>query len=338
MDPLKSTRAAIKYLTELHSHFGDWTTALAAYNCGEFRVQKVIRAQRINYLDNFWDLYIMLPRETARFVPRFIAALLIINDLEKYGFSLSEPESPKKYETIIFNRPVKLSSLAKELDMESEELALLNPELRFDATPNYEYSLKVPLGSGNKALMELHSLPHYVPPESEYSYHYVRRGETLSEIARRYRTSITAIARLNQLRRVNLITPGQKLKIPGKKGNATPPPPEPKPLPLPQGEQIIYTVKRGDSLYRIANIFGTTIQRIRELNNLPSNIIDVGQELIIQSPKPKDTVIYNVQAEDTPYNIAARFGMDIKSFLRINGLTLNSKIFPGQELWVILKK
>jgi len=71
MDYIKATQAAAKYLNELHSLFGDWTTALAGYNCGEFRVQRVIKGQRINYLDNFWDLYAMLPRETARFVPRF---------------------------------------------------------------------------------------------------------------------------------------------------------------------------------------------------------------------------------------------------------------------------
>ena len=82
MDPLKSTQAAVKYLSELHNLFGDWTTALAAYNCGEFRVQYVIRTQHVDYLDNFWDLYTRLPVETARFVPRFIAAVLIINNPE----------------------------------------------------------------------------------------------------------------------------------------------------------------------------------------------------------------------------------------------------------------
>ena len=110
MDPIKSTRAAIKYLTELHSHFGDWTTALAAYNCGEYRFKRVIRSQRTNYLDNFWDLFEMLPRETARFVPRFIATLLIINNPEKYGFDFSTPDPPLEYEIISVNKPVRLSS------------------------------------------------------------------------------------------------------------------------------------------------------------------------------------------------------------------------------------
>ena len=69
MDPVKATGAAVKFLTELHGFFGDWTTALASYNCGQIRVQNVIRAQKIDYLDNFWDLFNNLPYETARFVP-----------------------------------------------------------------------------------------------------------------------------------------------------------------------------------------------------------------------------------------------------------------------------
>ncbi|MFA9498729.1 MAG: lytic transglycosylase domain-containing protein, partial [Deltaproteobacteria bacterium] len=85
IDPVKSTQAAIAYLKELHQIFGDWSTVLAAYNCGEGRVLRVIRTQNINYLDNFWDLYERLPLETARYVPRFIATLHIIQNKEKYG-------------------------------------------------------------------------------------------------------------------------------------------------------------------------------------------------------------------------------------------------------------
>ena len=94
MDPEKSTKAAIAYLKELHQIFGDWTTALAAYNCGEGRVLNRIRSQRINYLDNFWDLYERLPWETAFYVPKFLAVLHIVNDPKKHGFTLPPVEDP----------------------------------------------------------------------------------------------------------------------------------------------------------------------------------------------------------------------------------------------------
>ncbi len=215
MDPLKSTQAAVRYLSDLHSLFGDWTTALAAYNCGEYRVQRIINAQQINYLDNFWDLFAMLPYETARFVPRFIAALSIIKDPAKYGFNLPPPYPDLKYETITVNQPAKLSSLSAALGLDPSELAFLNPELRYDATPDNAYMLRVPVGLGEKALQTILTLPRWIPPEATYTWYKVRSGDTLSGIARRHRTSVAAIKRLNNLRG-NLIRPRQLLKIPGR--------------------------------------------------------------------------------------------------------------------------
>ena len=213
MDPVKSTRAAIRYLTELHDLFGDWTTALAAYNCGEIKVQNIIRTQRVNYLDNFWDLYRRLPRETARFVPRFIAAVLIIKNPEKYGFNLPEPYPPLRWESVTINRPVKLSALAKALEIDPAELSFLNPELRQDATPNYPYELKVPVGTAEKTILAIQNLPKWIPPDPVY--HIVRPGETLSSIARKYRTSVRTLVRLNNIKNPHLIMPGQKIKISG---------------------------------------------------------------------------------------------------------------------------
>jgi membrane-bound lytic murein transglycosylase D len=85
MNPEKATKAAIAYLTELHQIFGEWTTALAAYNCGEARVLREISTQKINYMDNFWDLYEKLPNETAFYVPKFLAVLHIVNNPCAYG-------------------------------------------------------------------------------------------------------------------------------------------------------------------------------------------------------------------------------------------------------------
>ena len=216
MDFLKSTRAAIRYLNELHSFFGDWSTALAGYNCGEIRVQNVIRSQRIDYLDNFWDLYRQLPWETARFVPRLIATLLIINNPEKYGFVLPEPAPPLRFETVPIDQPFKLSDLAVTLGVGAAQLTALNPELRYDSTPSYGYLLRVPVGCGERIGAVASGLPKWIPPEAQYTWHSVRKGETLSTIAARYRTSVSAIARLNGLRSVHFIKPGQRLKIPGR--------------------------------------------------------------------------------------------------------------------------
>jgi len=335
MDPIKSTQAALKYLNDLHSHFGDWTTALAAYNCGEYKVKTVIRNQRFNYLDNFWDLYLMLPRETASFVPRFIATLLIVNDPEKYGFNLPTPDTPLEFVRLPMNSPIRLSSLSKAMGLKEDVLSSLNSELRHGATPGYEYVLRVPLGFAEKAMIALNTLPTWIPSEATYRIHRVQRGESLSLIAQRYRTSISAIARLNRLSRVDLIKSGQSLKIPvsGRSYASSPPPKLVK-----EGEKLIYIVRRGDSLYKIASAFSTTVGEIKKDNNLESDVLDVGQKIVIQSSIPQGATIYTVKRGDNPSGIANKFGMNLSILLSLNSLYYRSKIYPGQELWVVTKK
>jgi membrane-bound lytic murein transglycosylase D len=216
MDPEKSTMAAIAYLKELHRIFGDWAAALAAYHCGEGTVLKAIRRQKINYLDNFWDLYELLPDEAARYYPRFLAALTILKDPGRYGFQLEEPEEPRQCEVVTVEKPMLLSAVAKRLDLPQEDLAAMNPELRRRATPKAAYPLMVPEGKGEFLRAALSEIPEWSPPKKAYVFHRVRKGETLSRIALRYRTSVRAIADSNNLRRGQVIRVGQKLKIPSK--------------------------------------------------------------------------------------------------------------------------
>ena len=145
MDPMKSTQAAIDYLKELHAIFGDWTTVLAAYNCGEGKVLSVIRDQNVNYLDNFWDLYERLPWETARYVPRFLATLQILDQPETFGFNLPDVQMPLQYETVSMSKQVRLKDVARSIGVEEEVLSELNPELRYKICPEDRYPLKVPL-------------------------------------------------------------------------------------------------------------------------------------------------------------------------------------------------
>ncbi len=147
MDPVKSTDAAIAYLTELHDMFGDWQKALAAYNCGEGRVARLQRQNPDEYMD-FWDMYNQLPRETRRYVPRFYATLMIVEDPVSFGIELPEPLPPlEDWTTVTVNRSLKLESLEKELGYSAGTLKNLNPELRHGATPKRPYDLRVPSGT-----------------------------------------------------------------------------------------------------------------------------------------------------------------------------------------------
>jgi membrane-bound lytic murein transglycosylase D len=214
MDPEKSTAAAIAYFKELHSIFGDWATVLAAYNCGEGTVLRAIRRQKFDYLDDFWDLYPRLPGETARYYPRFLAVLAILKDPARYGITLDEPDPGIVFEVVPVQKQLHLRTLAKNIGVPFDKLALLNPELRRHVTPVSPYSLKVPVGKGVIAVAALDKLPQSSVKKRRYVLHSVKKGENLSFLALKYHTSIRAIENTNRLRRDQLLQVGLKLKIP----------------------------------------------------------------------------------------------------------------------------
>jgi len=275
LNPEKATTAAIAYMKELHQIFGDWMTVLAAYNCGEGRVLRQIRNQKINYLDNFWDLYQQLPRETARYVPRFLATLHILKDPDKYGFEFEETDSPVSFETVRVEKPVQLKAVADKIGVEFKELTALNPELRHHVTPPTEYSLNLPVDRTNVFLAHLDEIPKWTPPENAYVYHRVKKGETLSLIAKRYRTSITRIVRANNIRKKHFIRVGQKLKVPLKGASSNRIYASNKEL-MPGSK---YRIKKGDSLWLIAKKFKTNTKKLQRINNMSTTRLRVGQVL-----------------------------------------------------------
>jgi len=345
MDPEKSTRAAVAYLTEIHSVFGDWLTTIAGYNCGEHTVLKTINRQHVNYLDQFWDLYEQLPRETARYVPRFLATLHIVSDPERFGFVLPEPDPPWSYEEVRVERPVELARVDVSLGLASGATKDLNPELRQGATPPEGYQLRVPQELGATLLAQLDSLPAWSPPAPQYGVHRVRQGETLSHIASRYGTSVSALRDLNRLRNPNRLSVGQHIKVPQRGGGggamaAAPasPPPEP------AGSAIQYTVRHGDNLWRLAGRYGTTVGAIQRANGLSSTQLSIGQRLEITvgggassapaSFSPSSSSAYVVRRGDTPASIARDHRVSLDELLRVNGLDRRSVIYPGQRLLI----
>ena len=283
MDPQQSTRAAIAYLKELHGIFGDWTTALAAYNCGEGTVLRIIRSQKIGYLDNFWDLYDRLPRETASYVPRFIAVVTIMKDPERFGFKFPPPDKPLQCEEVITSRQVHLKEVASSLDVSLSDIKDLNPALRKEVTPDGSYSLKVPAGKAPVLKASLEAIPAWKPPApapkvaaAAPAYHTVRSGETLSSIADRYGTSVQTMKSLNGLKQSSLIKKGWRLRVPaGKKSHAA------GQVAKAQQAQSEYVVKRGDTLWKIANKFGTSAKELQMLNQLRGTALSVGQVLMV---------------------------------------------------------
>ena len=339
LDPINSTEAAIAYLKELHQMFGDWTTVLAAYNCGEGRVLRVIREQNVNYLDNFWDLYERLPYETARYVPRFLATLHIIENLDRYGFDSIQVDTPMEYEEIEVAKQINLKHVAIAIGANERQLTELNPELRYKILPPDKYSLKVPEGTGAVLTAKLDEIPLSKPPTRAVVYHRVRRGETLSIIAKKYRTRVSSIMRANNLRRSHYIVAGRLLKIPmsGYRYRAS------KPAAISPGASA-HRVTRGDNLWNIAKRYDTTTDKIKKINNLNSTDLHIGQ--VLKLPETDSTAlntsvavagnfkVYQVRPGDSPFAIAQQHKMNLNRLLSINRLSSRSKIYPGQRLYI----
>jgi len=278
MDPSKSTRAAINYLQDLHGLFGDWLTVLAAYNCGEGRVMRTIRRQTEQHADYFWDLYRQLPRETARYVPRFLATLHIVKNPIKYGFELpSLPETSPEYRVLKTDKPMRLEDIAKLADIDENELVELNAELRFRATPNREYSLKVPREAYPKVDSIIDKVPEWRRIErgsggQVFTQHRVSQGETLTSIARQYGTTVSEIRRHNRANLRRGLGQGITLRIPLKTHSGVSAP----------IKGTHYRVVRGDTLSSISRRSGVPINTIKRLNGLQSNLLRAGQNIKIR--------------------------------------------------------
>jgi membrane-bound lytic murein transglycosylase D len=183
--------------------------ALAAYNCGEGRVRRRIRSERTN---DFWALR-RLPRQTAGFVPRYMAATIIAKAPEAFGFRVQYHE-PVEAETVTLDGPADLRITADCLGMEYDELKELNPELTRWCSPPEDpwYDLRIPAGLTPRYLASLSSIRNSAP--DTYIRHRVREGECLWRLSRRYNVPIATLAEVNELRNRNRIGIGQTIMVP----------------------------------------------------------------------------------------------------------------------------
>jgi membrane-bound lytic murein transglycosylase D len=356
--------------------FGDWLTVLAAYNCGEGRVLRVISRQNINYFDGFWDLYRQLPNETARYVPRLLATLHIVKDPQKYGFDLSTTEKPINFETVKVNKMMKLKDIAEKIEVQEEVLNLLNPELRTKVTPDHEYNLKLPEESLQKFNLVANEIPqsekpHFVSVRPAFIKHRVRKGETVYSIAGKYNVSVSSIRSYNRLGSRKKLVRGRSLTIPitrekyyADSGSSSP---KEDKIKIVSSER--YKVKKGETLLMISRRFGIPSAQIKEINNLKKDKIRVGQVLKLSSKrtnadleeendnnkkitksakksKVKKSVLlandvdklgtnkYIVTKRDNLHSIAKKNNMNVAKLLKLNKISINEKLVPGQILIV----
>jgi membrane-bound lytic murein transglycosylase D len=340
----KSTYAAVRHLSKLHNLFGSWEIALAAYNAGEFGV---FRGMASTYERDYWKLLDaskqrrarILPRETRRYVPKFMAAVTIAQNPEEYGFR-PIVENPLQYDKILIKGSVSLDPIARECGVSLTTLRELNPELKISYTPNREegYELKVPAGTSEKLQVALAKMP--VTRGVDSFRHRISRGETLSTIAERYGSPIQDIMLANNLRNRNRIRAGQYLNIPTavRGTNRSEPPPATR-----TDEGLVYTVKRGDSLWGISKAFGVTLNDLRRRNpglRRGGRDLKPGDKILVKTdrssqgvPAASSTseVTHLVKRGDTLWDVARKYKVSVNEIKSRNNLR-NSRIDPGDKL------
>ncbi len=367
LDPVKSTRAAARYLKDLKRQFGDWRLAVAAYNCGPGRVRQAIRRGKTK---DVWQL--RLPKETRNYVPSFMAVAILSKRPEVFGFGDVQIAQPLTFDEVTLDACTDLRVAAECVSTSYQRLKSLNPELHRWCTPPgvRGYRLKLPKGTASLFLSQYAQVPD--SQKIEWQRHRVLRGEVLSDISRRYQIPMRSVVEVNNLRNPNRLRVGQVLLIPGPAldgmrltdrsfGS----------LPNDLGGKVFYVVRKGDTLSEIADKYDVGLSSLRQWNNLKGSLIRTGERLTIRLPEEREPIyasaslektqqsghsktqssvtirekeagdrssgasetIYVVRRGDTLSQIARRYGTTVKDLRRRNALH-RSLIRPGERLTI----
>ncbi len=298
-DPIKSTKAACEYLSKLYSIFGDWDLALAAYNSGPGNVNKAIR--RSGGYKNYWNIRRNLPRETAGYLPAFLATMYLFEYAEEHGLKFKKAErSLFETDTIQVKRLITFDQISELVGVSVEELKVMNPSYKLNIIPYVEgkdYSLRLPISElgkfvANESAIYAHvekeikskenPLPQLVKAQDRIRYK-VRSGDYLGRIANRYGVRVSDIKRWNGLRSNNLRV-GQRLTIfsrrPVTTASKTTTTSKTSANRTVTDRSKVHTVQDGDSLWTISRKYpGITIENLRIWNGISGNNINPGTKL-----------------------------------------------------------
>ncbi len=362
-DPVKSTQAAARHLSDLFKRFGSWYLAAAGYNAGE---GKITRALAMYDAQTYWDITAehcnYIKDETKQYVPKMIAAALIAKEPEKYGFHGVSYQPPLSYEEVTLPAAIELKDVAAASGVEVSQLVDLNPELKRWITPpgESEYRLRIPLGSKER-LMDNYAQLTKPKPRAVYAHHKVKKGERFSAIARKYGVKAATIARVNRVKLTAYPAAGTLLLIP-QKGL---------PEEIPEGDlekdsgggsslkanrsansktakrsnrvenknqstgrqPLRYRVKKGDTLVSIAHTYEITVDQIKKWNPQESKRMHAGRTLNLFVAKE------NGEEKSKPETGKKIKGSQRRSLVRADRSlkTPSPKKHPGKRLRTLAK-
>jgi membrane-bound lytic murein transglycosylase D len=365
-DIFKATVAAAQYFKDLNNIFSSWELALAAYNAGEYGIIRRITRHKTR---DYYELSRkgLLPKETINYVPKVLAAMHVTQNAESYGFTLPKGTGRFWQKTKLIRAPkgVALSTLAHRLDLSPTLLTKLNPELRQKRTPRSvpgAYYVRVPADKHtewmetlvadenvvNPRLKEIEALkdkvlnphayhvPYVAPRRQSAAIHKVRRGETLSSIARRHRLTLRSLARANNLSVRSRVRVGQRLRlervpaaVAAKKSHRS------KAAPVvarsARHAPLTLRVGRGDTLTDVSRWFGVSVAAIKQANGIKQGrSLHAGKKIKIPNTRKGS---YTVRRGEGLIKVASKFGLQTEALVRLNNLK-RRQLYAGQRLVV----
>ncbi|MEG1572182.1 MAG: transglycosylase SLT domain-containing protein [Bacteroidales bacterium] len=346
-DPIKASNAAALYLKDLYNSFGDWTLAIAAYNCGPGNVNKAIK--RANGKTDFWEIYPFLPKETRGYVPAYIGATYVMNYYKEHGFFPPDNNFPLLTDTLVAPYDIHLSQVAHTLDIPLQILRDLNPQYKNDLIPSNKegFSIKLPIRLVTEFIENQDSIyfaglirdsnqMETAGSSTVHSISYrIKAKETLSLIGRKFNVSVNDLMKWNHLKG-SLIHPNQILTIHTKASNV---------------DQIL---KTKPSTPKTTQTVSTSTENLalNTKENKPLNTTETAKEAPIATStvnKPKSQtsnssnapqasngkiILYKVKKGDTLYGIVRKnSGSNINEVIKLNDLRQNGNIiYPDQVL------
>lgn len=333
-DPYSSTYAAARYLKKLHKQFGSWYLALAAYNAGEGTVGTALRRTGI---DGYFELCResrYLKRETRYYVPKFLAILKIVKNLDEYDLSELNLDGEPDLAHLDVPSGTELGRLCTAMDMQWDAFRKLNPSLRRQVTPP-SGSTKIHLPSSKVQLAQNFLKNADSGSDSGYARYRIQHGDSWWRLAKRFNVPIRVLKNLNG-RSSNLLRPGESVLVPtGARQNEGSRRAE-----LDSGS---YVVRKGDTLWEIARRFGVNLSDLRRANELDGNgnLLRPGQRLSIpQSAETnkrslaKERANYTVEKGDSLWKIARTYGVSIQTLREANGLDESDTLKAGTSLFI----
>lgn len=299
-DPIKATIAAASLLSRLYTEFGDWYLALAAYNSGENRIR---RALRRTGRKSYWALAHTrhIPNETKNYVPKFLAGLIIAKNPEVFGFSGIEYAKPLRYDTVSLPRGMSLKSIARMAGVPLKQIIDLNTELRWRITPPLKgHLLHLPTGTAERFLEILAKSPtEYLPDSGRYR---ILPGDTFGGLARRYGVPLKILLELNAHLDPRRLRVGMRIL-------------------LPKSKKTLRV-----SLHRVKGISEGGVGRASRNSSRSHD----GNS---RNGAGKHPISHHIVGPgENVWIIARRYGVSTNQILRLNGLKMPAKIFPGNRL------